>query len=151
MQVRDLMTPDPAACLPTDSCAAAGELMRLRRCGCLPVVEDRATQRVVGIVTDRDVALHLAQADRPASQVPVQACMTGDPKTVGPEEELEEAAAAMEAIAVHRLPVVERGRLVGVLSLKDIARAARRQWARSGPNVAERQMTEIIEAIAAAR
>ena len=43
------------------------------------------------------------------------------------------------------------GRLVGVLSLKDIARQARKQWARSGPNVAERQMTEILEAIAAAR
>jgi signal-transduction protein with cAMP-binding, CBS, and nucleotidyltransferase domain len=84
-------------------------------------------------------------------QVAVEECMTRQPKTIGPDAELEDAATLMEALAVHRLPVVDEGRLVGVLSLKDIARQARKQWARAGPNVAERQMTEILEAIAAAR
>jgi CBS domain-containing protein len=151
MRVRELMTPDPEACLPTESCAAAGAIMARRRCGYVPVVDSQAARRVVGVVTDRDLALHLVRTDRPASQAPVEACMTRKPKTVGPDAELEEAATLMESLAVHRLPVVEGGRLVGVLSLKDIARQARKQWARSGPNVPERQMTEILEAIAAAR
>lgn len=151
MQVRELMTKTPEACLAQESCAAAIEIMRRRRCGFVPVVESQATQRVVGVVTDRDIVLHLGRVDRPASQVAVEACMTGDVKTTAPDADLQEAARIMEEAAVHRLPVVEEGRLVGVLSLKDIALAARRQWAYSGPHVAERQMTEIIEAIAAAR
>jgi CBS domain-containing protein len=151
MQVRELMTSDPEACVPGDSCTAAGALMERRRCGYVPVVDSQSGRRVVGVVTDRDLALHVVRVDRPPSQVTVQECMTPQPRTIGPEAELEEAAALMELLAVHRLPVVEGGRLVGVLSLKDIARQARKQWARSGPNVAERQMTEILEAIAAAR
>src|SRR3989338_5983346 len=117
MEVRELMTRDPAACLPDDTCRTAGELMRSRRCGFLPVVESREGRRVIGVVTDRDIALHLAQADVPASRVPIKACMTAHPRTVAPETELE----------------------------------ARRQWARAGPNIPARQMTEIVEAIAAAR
>jgi len=149
MQIRELMTSNPAACVPPDSCATALELMRRRACGFLPVVDAQAAKRVVGVVTDRDIALRLGQMDLPASQVTVASCMTSDPKTTTPQTELEDAAKIMEAAAVHRLPVIEDGRLVGVLSLKDIALAARKQWAYSGPHVAERQMTEIIEAIAA--
>lgn len=151
MQVRALMTSDPVVCLPADSCAVAGQRMQQRQCGFLPVVESLATQRVVGVLTDRDLALHLVKVDRPASQVLVRACMAQPVTSISPDAELEEAAAAMEAIAVHRLPVVEAGRVIGVLSLKDIAREARRAWARTGPNVAERQLREIMEAIAAVR
>ncbi|MBI4003796.1 MAG: CBS domain-containing protein [Candidatus Omnitrophica bacterium] len=151
MQIRELMTSNPAACVPTDSCATALELMGRRACGFLPVVDTQAIKRVVGVVTDRDIALRLGQMDLPASQVTVASCMTSNPKTTTPETELEEAAKVMEGAAVHRLPVIADGRLVGILSLKDIALAARKQWAYSGPHVAERQMTEIIEAIAAAQ
>ena len=149
MQIQELMTSNPAACVPTDSCATALELMRRRACGFLPVVNAQATKGVVGVVTDRDIALRLGAMDLPASQVAVSSCMTSNPKTTTPETELGEAAKVMEGAGVHRLPVIEDGRLVGVLSLKDIALAARKQWAYSGPHVAERQMTEIIEAIAA--
>ena len=151
MHIRELMTVDPDACVTGDSCATAIEIMRRRRCGFVPVVESQTTKRVIGVVTDRDIVLHLGRVDRPASQVAVEACMTRDVKVTTPDADLEEAARLMEAAAVHRLPVVEEERLVGVLSLKDIALAARKQWAYSGPHIAERQMTEIIEAIAAAR
>src|SRR3989338_9586065 len=132
MEVRELMTRDPAACLPDDTCRTAGELMRSRRCGFLPGVESREGRRVIGVVTDRDIALHLAQADGPASRVPIKACMTAHPRTVAPETELEDAARAMEELAVHRLPVVAAGRLVGGLSVKAIALAARRQRGQGG-------------------
>jgi CBS domain-containing protein len=151
MQIRELMTTDPASCTPQETCDAVGEIMRRRRCGFVPVVDAQATRQVVGVVTDRDIALYLTRTNTPARQVRMDACMSRDPKTIAPEAELEEAAQLMEAHAIHRLPVVEQGRLVGVLSLKDIALAAHRQWALSGPNRAERQMTEIIEAIAAAQ
>ncbi len=149
--VKDLMTANPAVCRPDATCATAGDTMRERRCGFLPVVDDLGSRRVVGVATDRDLLLALVQANRPATEVRIDACMTREPKTIGPDADLKEAAAVMEQAAVHRLPVVDKGRLVGVLSLKDIARAAGTAWRSSGPNVAERQMAEILEAIAAAR
>jgi CBS domain-containing protein len=151
MRVRELMTPEPEACLAADSCAAAGAIMAKARCGYVPVIDSPATRRIVGVLTDRDLALHLVKTDRPASTAAVSDCMTAAPAVIAADAELEEAATLMESLAVHRLPVTENGRLVGILSIKDIAREARKHWARPGPNVPERQMAEILEAIAAAR
>jgi CBS domain-containing protein len=151
MNVRELMTTDPEACAPQDTLDVAGRIMRQRRCGFVPVIDSQATKRMVGVLTDRDIALYLTQAGARASEVEVGACMTKEPHTVAPDAELEEAARIMEQHAVHRLPVVEHDRLVGILSLKDIARAAREEWAGTGPRRAEQQMVDIIEAIAAAQ
>ena len=151
MKIRDLMTKDPEVCTLKDSCSVAGQIMLRRNCGFVPVVDGRKTKRVIGVITDRDITLYLTRGDRPASQVPVEACMTRDPKTVSPETYLDEAAQIMESAAIHRLPVVEEGKLVGVLSLKDIACFARREWASAGEHAVERQMADIVESIAVAR
>jgi CBS domain-containing protein len=149
MIIQELMTKDPESCLATESCAVAGEIMRRRQCGFVPVVDRE--QRVVGVVTDRDLLLYLVRLNQPAGALTVEGCMTSPVVAVGSQADLEEAAQLMEQAAVHRLAVVDRERLVGVLSLKDIALAARRQWGSSGPHQVERQMAEIVEAIAAAR
>lgn len=151
MKIRDLMTKEPEACLSADSCVTAGEIMLRRNCGFVPVIEDQRSKRVVGVVTDRDIALHLVRADCPPSQLPVKACMTQQPKMISPDAELDEAAEIMESAAIHRLPVVEGGALVGVLALKDIAGAARAEWGALGDHKAERQVAEIVEAISTAR
>lgn len=151
MQVRELMTADPDACTPHDTLDVAGEIMRRRTCGFVPVVDDQTAKKVVGVITDRDIALYLTRTNAPANRITVEMCMTKDPKVVGPEAELTEAAQAMEEIVVHRLPVVEHGKLVGVLSLKDIALVARKEWGRVGTHIAEQQMRDILEAIAAAQ
>ncbi len=150
MEVRELMTPSPEACLPDDSCVTAVDVMWRRRCGFVPVVENRQSMKVVGVVTDRDIALYLAKADKQASRVRLAECMTPRPKTVAPGENLEEAVQIMQTAAVHRLPVVEKERLVGVLSVEDMAVLAHEQWASSGAHLAERQMAEVLEAIAIA-
>ena len=151
MRIRELMTADPEACLATESCAAAVGIMRRRNCGFVPVVDSRAGRRVVGVVTDRDIALRFEQERRPASEIPVGECMTREVKTVAPDAGLPEAARLMERFAIHRLPVVQDGRLVGVLSLKDIAVAADKRWAYPESSTAEQKLGEIVEAIASAR
>ncbi len=151
MRVRELMTADPEACVPTDSCAVAGSIMLRRNCGFVPIVESHLTKQVVGVVTDRDLALHLVQADDEADDIPVKACMSSPVKTIAAEADVIEAATLMEASAIHRLPVLDGDRLVGVLSLKDIALAARKEWPTTRPHVLEQQVTDIIEAIASAR
>lgn len=135
MQVRELMTPDPEVCVSTDTCTIAGEAMQRRQRGFVPMLKSQAAGRVIGVVTDRDIALH--DAHQSASEVPLAACRSREPKTLNSETELEDAAALMEQHAIHRLPVVENGQLVGVLSLKDIARAAHKEWAGTGPRRAE--------------
>lgn len=150
MRVQELMTCGPALVTQDETVAAAGRTMLQRRCGFLPVLEPE-TQRLVGVVTDRDMLRHLVTTDQPASAAKVSACMSRNVQLVAADAELEAAATIMERAAVHRLPVLDGGRVVGVLSLKDIARAARRRAGALGPNPAERQMADVLEAIAAAQ
>jgi signal-transduction protein with cAMP-binding, CBS, and nucleotidyltransferase domain len=150
MKVRECMATDTRVCVAESSCTAAGELMRRSQAGFLPVVDSLKTKRVVGVVTDRDLMLHLVRQP-PARHIPVKACMTKAPTLISADAELEEAIAAMKRTAVRQLPVVQDGILVGVLSLLDIALAVRRQWAYVGPNVTDNRVSEIIEAIAVAR
>jgi CBS domain-containing protein len=151
MQVSEFMTVSVWACLPEQSCATAGAIMRRHHCGFLPVVNRQSTKQVIGVLTDRDIMLHLVRLNQPASRVSVKACMTEAPMMITSEANFEEAVRLMKKSARRRLPVIERGRLVGVLSLQDIALAARRQWAYVRPHVTEQHVTEILEAIAIAR
>ncbi len=151
MKVRECMTTDMKACVPENRCAAAGELMRRHRRGFLAVVDNLKTRRVVGMVTDRDIMLHLVDANLPASEVAVKACMTGAPTMISADAELEVAIGVMKREALYRLPVLDDGRLIGVLSLEDLALAAHRQWAYVGAHINEQHVTEILEAIAVAR
>jgi CBS domain-containing protein len=150
MSVRQMMTGDPEACLPQETLNVVGDIMRRRVCGFVPVIDGRDTRRVIGVITDRDIMLHLTRTSAPAHRVTVETCMTRAPRTISPDADLTEAAQIMEDGAVHRLPVVEQGALVGVLSLTDIALVARKEWGRLGTHVAEQQMRHVMEAIAAA-
>ena len=151
MHIHECMTMNAKACVPEQSCAIASEFMRRRRCGFVPIVDGPRTKRVVGVVTDRDIVRQLVRSDLPASRVALKACMTPAPTMIAAEAPLEEAVRVMKQAAVRRLPVIDDGKLVGVLSLQDIALAVRRQWAYIGPHVTEQHVTEILEAIAVAR
>lgn len=151
MQIREFMSTNVKVCVPESSCAKAGEIMRRHQRGFLSIVDSLTTRRVVGMVTDRDIMLHLVHLDLPASEVAVRVCMTAPPTMISAEADLEVAVGVMKKEALYRLPVVDQGRLVGVLSLEDVALAARRQWAYVGAHINEQHVTEILEAIAVAR
>jgi CBS domain-containing protein len=151
MYVRDLISPEPEACLPTDHCGTVGAIMRRHNCGFVPVIDTPFDRRVVGVVTDRDIALDLTRTDVPASRWAVGLCMSSPAVTVEADAPIDDAVALMERWALQRLPVTRRGRLVGVLSLKDIALLARLESDRIGPHPTEHQVAEIVEAIAASR
>jgi CBS domain-containing protein len=112
--VRDVQTVKEGASL-----AEAGRLLRDAECGVLPVIE--SNHRLVGIVTDRDVALALAAEDSPASGMTVGEAMTRDVQTCRPEEDVRVALRRMAEHGVRRLPVcVAEGLLVGILSVDDL-------------------------------
>ncbi len=119
MKVRDLMTSGPATVGPDDPCAQAATLMREEDCGSIPVVRDG---RLVGIVTDRDIAIRAVAAGKDPRSTPVSEVMSADPVTITPDTEANEAARLMAEFQVRRLPVVDGGRLCGIVVTAQLAR-----------------------------
>jgi CBS domain-containing protein len=121
MRVRDVMTPDPAFCTPDATAREAAALMRDNDCGSIPVVESQSSRRVVGTVTDRDLAIRgLAEGKGPDTRV--RELMTEGPTTAGPEDEIEIVREVMIAQQVRRVPVVDdNGLLLGIVAQADLA------------------------------
>jgi CBS domain-containing protein len=120
--VRELMTPDVRTVSPSQSLADAAELMKNEDVGSVPVVEEG---RLAGILTDRDIVIRAVAERRDPQTVKVAEVASGELVTVEPEQELDEALALMARHQVRRLPVVEEGRLVGMLAQADVALEAR--------------------------
>ena len=118
----DVMTKDPACCELGDNAATAAKIMKDQDVGSVPVCLDLRTRKLVGIVTDRDIAVYLVAKDRDARTTQVASVMTRNPLTCRPEDDLEVALDAMETYQVRRIPVVDDdGQLVGIISLADVA------------------------------
>ena len=94
----------------------AADRMRWHAIGALPVFDGH---RLVGIITERDVTAAVADGADPAA-TPVSDYMTSAPSVLGPDSELAEAVGTMLGLGVRHLPIVDRGRLVGVLSMRDL-------------------------------
>lgn len=118
MIVADVMTTFPDAIGPDTSVRKAAQLMRDGDYGVLPVVNEGGS--LIGIVTDRDIVVKVV-ADGHDTDTPVSRCMTPDPDTVPQDLPLEQALTLMSKRQVRRLVVVENGRLIGMLSLGDVA------------------------------
>ena len=119
--VRDVMTPMVKTASPSQSLAEAAELMKGEDVGSVPVVDEG---RLVGMVTDRDIALRLVAEGKDAQVTPVAEVASADVITVRPEQELDGALRLMAEHQVRRLPVVENDRLVGIVAQADVATEA---------------------------
>ena len=96
-------------------------MMRDDDIGAIPVVDEIGS--LVGIVTDRDIVVH-AVADGKSIDTSVEACMTRNPDTVARDTTVEQAMLLMSQRQIRRLPVIENGRLIGIVSLGDLADSA---------------------------
>lgn len=128
MKARDIMTSNPEAVLPDEPISRAARLMRELNIGAVPVVEDRTTMHLVGILTDRDLAMrHLAEGH--TEDCPTRHAMTKreEPQqfpTVRGEDTVQYVMELMAEHQVRRIPVVadDDRRLVGIIALADVAR-----------------------------
>ena len=123
MQVKDLMNPSVVTVEPTASAALAARLISRHNVGSLPVCPEGG--RLRGMVTDRDIVLRCIATEDDPAQTPVRDIMTRGCATVSPDADCREATRLMSLHQVRRLPVVENGRLVGMISLADVARSGR--------------------------
>ncbi len=126
MRVVDIMTPNPVTVTPNNAIATAIALMRAGGFRRLPVIENG---RLVGIVTARDIRL---ASNAPSAvqehwydnyflqHIPVSACMTRNPITISPDSPIAEAARLMRDHKIGGLPVIEGGRLIGIITETDL-------------------------------
>lgn len=125
MRVSELMTRRVAWVPREASLLAAAARMREADCGALPVLDP--TGRVAGIVTDRDIVLAALEQNRPLADMHVTDAMTRPAVTIHDDERLAHAESLMSRFQIRRLPVANHeGRLLGMLSLGDLARVAGR-------------------------
>ena len=124
MLVKELMSNAPVVLEPEESAAVAARLMRERNIGVLPVCD--AGGSLVGMLTDRDIVTRCVAAGSNAAETPVRDIMSNGAVTAETDEPLEKALERMQREQVRRLPVTRDGRLVGMLSIADVARGGRR-------------------------
>jgi CBS domain-containing protein len=118
----EVMTKDPVCCLPNDSVAKAAELMKSEDIGSIPVIENEQTQELVGIVTDRDLALKIVAEGLDATSTKVHAVMTHKVVTCHADDDLQKALDAMAKHQLRRVPVVDtKNRIVGIIAQADVA------------------------------
>jgi CBS domain-containing protein len=116
--VRDAMTEDPRSIGASALVVEAARLMREEHIGSLPITED---EQLVGVITDRDITTRVVAEAANLEITSVGDVYSRDPVSVEPDEDLEDALQLMARHQVRRLPVVEDGRLVGIVAQADIA------------------------------
>ena len=132
---RDVMTPKPACCtvaMPLDQVA---KMMVQNDCGEIPVVDEN--DRVIGVVTDRDIVCRIVAKSQNPSQQTVESCMTRPAVTVQEDAPIEQVVSIMEKHQIRRVPVTnDGGRCSGIISQADLARMA-----------TEREVAELVSEV----
>jgi CBS domain-containing protein len=118
--VKDVMTPGVVAVRPDASIVEAAQLMRTQHIGDVVVADG---QRVVGVLTDRDITVRAVARGADPLGVSAGSVCTPDPLTLAPDDPVSSAVALMREHAIRRIPVVEGGLPVGLVSLGDLAEA----------------------------
>ena len=122
MNCREVMTDNPVCCLPSDTVGQAARIMRREDVGPVPVVNDDQHKQLIGIVTDRDLALKVVAESRDPNHTMVSDVMTSTIIACRETDDASTAIKAMEEHQIRRIPVVdEEGKIVGIISQADVA------------------------------
>lgn len=125
MKVSELMTSDPACCLPESSLQDAALLMVEKNCGAIPVVESSDSSRPVGMITDRDITINTVALGKDPAKVTVGEVMTFPAITVEQDADVEDCYKQMEQHQIRRMIVVDSDdNCRGIVAQADIARKA---------------------------
>jgi CBS domain-containing protein len=124
VKIQDVMTPDPRCVTPDALATEAACIMKEEDVGIVPVV-DSSSRRLVGVVTDRDLAIRIVAEGRDGTTTVRDVMSGGDLATLTPDADIDDAMETMASEQVRRIPVVdERGALVGIVAQADVVRKA---------------------------
>lgn len=148
MRVEQLMTRQVKACSPEDTLAQAAQIMWDADCGCLPVCAENGANRVVGIITDRDICMSAMFKGKPLHELSVVDTMSRQLKVCGPRDSIAEVEQTMREARIRRLPVVDdQGLLRGMIALADLAREAAREVEDTTRAITETEVGDTLAAI----
>ena len=126
MKIRELMTRDPVCCRLTDTAQTVARMLRDNDVGALPVIANDGSQRLEGIITDRDLCCAIVARGLSPSTTTIEAFITRQVVTCRPEQSLDSCERLMQTHQIRRVLIVDQGmRCVGVISQADLARTNR--------------------------
>ena len=118
----DVMTKNPVCCLPSDTVSRVAELMKSKDIGPIPIIDSEQTKKLVGILTDRDLALKIVADGRNPKSTKADEVMTREVVTCRAEDDLQNALDEMSEHKLRRIPVIDNNsRLVGIIAQADVA------------------------------
>ena len=130
MQVKEVMTTDPACCTPETNLPEVAQMMIDHDCGEIPVVDSQQNRLPIGVITDRDIVCRAVALGLNPLELRVADCMSTPCVTVVPEMSVEECSRVLQENQIRRVPVVDAdGRCSGIVSLADIALYAEKKIA----------------------
>ena len=126
MKAQDIMSRNPSCVTPDTPLAEAARLMKRENVGVIPVVESEASRRLVGVVTDRDIAIRAVAEGRDGATTSVGHVMTSEVRAAKPDDSVADVMTLMGREQVRRVPIVdERGAIVGIIAQADIVLEAK--------------------------
>jgi len=124
MQVREIMTQNPACCTPDSTLQDVARMMEQNDCGCIPVVDSLTSMKPVGTITDRDITIRTVAASQNPINMKASDIMTTDIATVKPQMSIEECFDVMEDREIRRVLVTdEMGKCCGIVAQADIVQS----------------------------
>ena len=133
MKVHEVMTTHVQCCSPSTDLAAAAVMMFAGDCGVLPVLLEH---QVMGIITDRDIAIALGTRGKRASEIPVGEVMSTTLYACAPDDDMHTALKTLRRAKVHRLPVIDSyGELHGIVSMNDVVLYAEHAHGKQAPDL----------------
>ncbi|MGC8518938.1 MAG: CBS domain-containing protein [Steroidobacteraceae bacterium] len=151
MLVENIMSRDVHCCRAEDTLAHAAELMWRHDCGALPVCDRGDSQKLIGIITDRDICMHAMFGGKALAELSVAGGMSKTVHCLRPSDSLAQAERVMCESRVRRLPVIDHGgMLLGMLSLADLAREAARERTQPRKDINETDVGHTLASICTA-
>lgn len=148
MRVEQIMTKQVQSCGPEDSLERAAQLMWDCDCGCIPVCTGNGARRTVGMITDRDICMSALFQGKPLRDLHVSDAMASEVRVCRPDDLLDQAEKIMRDARIRRLPVTDdKGALIGMIALADLAREADRERTRTHKEITETEVGDTLAAI----
>ena len=119
---KEVMTSNPVCCLPDEMVNEVAQLMKSKDVGSIPVIENRESHELIGILTDRDLALKVIATGRDPAKTKISEVMKHNPFACLEGDDVQKALDIMASRQVRRIPVIDQGRrIVGIIAQGDIA------------------------------
>jgi CBS domain-containing protein len=152
MRIEQVMTMSTKTCRLDQTLSEAAQIMWENDYGCLPVTAEDGSQHLLGMITDRDICLAMRFQGAAPNELRVVDAMSKEVHACNPGDLVAEAKTIMREIRVRRLPVVDDSdRVIGLISLADLAQEAVREVSSRAPDITEAEIGSLLAAICAPR